>query len=200
MKRKYLSTMTTRPYLYNESKFVAECLVNGMAEDVIKEKVVNDNVFKLASRDRRERFYSEIIKRLDLLDSELLHHFVYQDKQTSKLILLLALLKRDRLFYEWMREVVWDKYLIMEQSINYNDILGFMERKKEQDDTISKWKDTTIKTLISTYQQTLVEAEVASHGDGVLLLHQPLISISVRNYLIENEEKQVVEVLLGEVL
>jgi len=91
----------------------------------MKEVVLQENLFQLASQDRAGRFYREILKRLAELDEFLLNTFVQSDTSTSKAILLYALLKKDRLFYEWMREVVWDKLLIIDWYLNKKRQLFF---------------------------------------------------------------------------
>lgn len=198
MNKKYATILNTRPFLYKESKTVAEWKLNELSDEEIKEKIIEDNSFQLNSIDRRKRFYSEINKRLSFLDDYLLEQLVQKDTQTSKVLLLLAIIKRDRLFYEWMREVVWDKWLILDYQVSRSETAAFINRKAEQDETISKWKFKTRELLVSAYHKTLVDAEMAVPDENKINLHKIFIDSSVRNYLIENEETHYVEVLLGE--
>lgn len=198
--RKYLTTLTTRPFLYAETKRVAELLDRGMDSKKIVETVLEENLFQLASKDRAERFCSEILKRLNLLDDYLFRHFLKADTQTSKAILLYALLKRDRLFSEWMREVVWDKFLIMDWIYRKQETKSFINRKSEQDETINSWIETTKNTLMSVYHQILVEVGMASPNGEELYLQPLIINPEVSKYLVENKDKRTVEVMLGEVI
>lgn len=198
--RKYLTTLTTRPFLYAETKRVAELLDRGMDSKEIVETVLEENIFQLASKDRAERFCSEILKRLNLLDDYLFRHFLKADTQTSKAILLYALLKRDRLFSEWMREVVWDKFLIMDWIYRKQETKSFINRKSEQDETINSWIETTKNTLMSVYHQILVEVGMASPNGEELYLQPLIINPEVSKYLVENKDKRTVEVMLGEVI
>ncbi len=198
--RKYLTTLTTRPFLYAETKRVAELLDRGMDSKEIVETVLEENLFQLASKDRAERFCSEILKRLNLLDDYLFRYFLKADTQTSKAILLYALLKRDRLFSEWMREVVWDKFLIMDWIYQKQETKSFITRKSEQDETIKNWIETTKKTLMSVYHQILVEVGMATSTGEELYLQPLIINPEIRTYLINHKEKRIVEVMLGEVI
>lgn len=198
--KKYLTTLMTRPFLYKETKEIATLMNEGNSIEEMKKMVLQENIFQLASKDRAERFYKEILKRLAELDEFLLNAFIHSDTPTSKAILFYALLKKDHLFYEWMREVVWDKLLIMELHVNKKETIIFFENKAEQDELIRHWKQVTKRRLINAYHQVLVDAEFAV-GDGEALQLQPLIiSPNIRNYLIEHKEKNIVEVLLGESL
>ena len=104
--KKYLTTLNTRPFLYAESKQVAAYLHKGKTYADIAETILQENTFQLTSPDRASRFYSEIQKRLEELDIYLFNQFLATDIETSKAILFYALLKKDQLLYEWMREVV----------------------------------------------------------------------------------------------
>lgn len=199
MNKKYATILNTRPFLYKETKLMAKWESDNLSNEEMKEKVVEDNAFQLNSVDRRARFYGEITRRLSFLDNYLLEQLLERDTQTSKALLLLAILKRDRLFYEWMREVVWDKWLILDNELSRSETAAFFNRKAEQNETVAKWKQNTRDRLVNAYHQTLVDAEFAHTQSDTLILQQIFIDSTVRNYLIENEEKQYVEVLLGEV-
>ncbi|HAJ70157.1 MAG: DUF1819 family protein [Alkalibacterium gilvum] len=200
MTKKYLTTLNTRPFLYRETKLIAELIDQGMSDEEIKEKVIDENIFQVKSVDRRKRFYSEIKKRLDELDEYLLEKLLNSDTSTSKAISLYAIIKKDTLFYEWMREVVWDKILTLDYNLTKYDTEKFFLNKEEQSKQIASWKRITKEYLIDAYHQTLVEAELAVRKDSDLLLHLPIISSQVEQYLRSEKEKHIVEVLLGEVI
>lgn len=198
--KKYATTLNTRPFLYKETKKIAELINENKSVEEIEKMVLQDNLFQLASKDRAGRFLREILKRLKEIDGFLMGQFIQSDTSTSKAILLYALLKEDQLFYEWMREVVWDKLLIIEWYLTQKETMIFFEKKAEQNEVIRSWKADTKKRLISAYHKTLIDAEFAVASDEGLQLQPIIISSDVRNYLIENKEKNIVEILLGESL
>lgn len=200
MTKKYLTTLNTRPFLYRETKLIAELIDQGMSDEDIKEKVVEDNIFQLTSKDRRISFLSEIRKRLHNLDDFLLEKFLISDSSTSKAILLYAVLKKDTLFYEWMREVVWDRWLTLDDEVAKLDTTSFIENKVEQNETVAKWKILTRERLVNAYHQALVDAEYANYSETKIILQRPIISSQVEQYLRSEKEKHIVEVLLGEVI
>ncbi|GEK91230.1 DUF1819 family protein [Alkalibacterium kapii] len=200
MTKKYLTTLNTRPFLYRETKLIAELMDQGMSDEDIKEKVIGDNLFQLTSKDRRTSFLSEIRKRLNNLDDFLLDRFLVSDTSTCKAILLYAILKKDSLFYEWMREVVWDKWLTLDDEVTKLDTTSFIENKVEQNETVAKWKILTRERLVNAYHQVLVDAEYANYSETKIILQRPIISSQVEQYLKSEKEKHIVEVLLGEVI
>lgn len=198
--KKYLTTLSTRPFLYNETKEVAELIVQGIDMEEIKEMVLQENIFQLASNHRAVSFFNEILKRLNELDEYLMTQFIESDTSTSKAILLYALLKKDQLFYEWMREVVWDKLIISDWHLTVKETVTFFETKAEQNEVVKGWGENTKKRLASAYHKTLVDAEFARFSDDGLQLQALIVHTDVRQYLKENKEKNTVEILLGESL
>ncbi|SFH52716.1 DUF1819 family protein [Pisciglobus halotolerans] len=197
MTKKYVTVLNTRPFLFRETKIIADLMAKGLSKEEIKKKVIEENIFQLSNTDRARRFYSEINKRLTQLDDFLLEKLVSTDSSTAKGILLYALLKRDQLFYEWMREVVFDKYLILAGKVLKKETLYFIESKSEQSETVRNWHPETKKKLISAYHHVLCEAGMARENKEELILYRILLDSSVKNYLIEQKEKAIVEVLIG---
>lgn len=200
MTKKYTTTLNTRPFLYQETKMIAELIDQGLDDESIKEIVINENIFQLNNESRRLNFLNVIKKRLAAMDAYLLDKFITVDSTTSKVILLYAILKKDDLFYEWMREVVWDKWLTLDTEVTKINTTSFIEKKVEQNDTVAKWKIQTRDRLANAYHQTLVDAEYAGYSDAKIILQRPIISSQVEQYLKSEKEKNIVEVLLGEVI
>lgn len=200
MSGKYFTTLNTRPLMYYETKVIAALLISGFSEKEIKKKVLEDNILQLSSLDRRGRFYSEILKRLSYLDDYLLGQFDESDPLTAKALLMYTILKKDQLFYEWMKEVVFDKFLIMETTLSKKETDYFFELKSEQSDTVKKWENGTKIRLRDAYHQVLNDIGMLVEIEDNDYLQPIIIDQLVRDYLVENKEKQVIEVMLGESL
>lgn len=198
--KKYLTTLNTRPFLYTESKQVAVFLHQGKTYDEIAETIVQENVFQLTSEDRASRFYSEIQKRLEELDIYLFNQFLATDIQTSKAILFYALLKKDQLLYEWMREVVWDKFLVLDWQLSRAETELFFEQKSMENPTIANWTLETKSLLMDSYHRLLHEVGMAYTEKDEIQLQRLAVNYDIRNYLIERKETAIVEVVLGELI
>lgn len=198
--KKYLTTLNTRPFLYAESKQVAAFLHQGKTYDEIAETIVQENSFQLASEDRSSRFYSEIQKRLEELDIYLFNQFLATDIPTSKAILFYALLKKDQLLYEWMREVVWDKFLVLDWQLSREETEAFFEQKSMENPTVRQWTPETKSLLMDSYHRLLHEVGMAYTEEDNIRLQRLAVNYDIRNYLIERKETDIVEVVLGELI
>lgn len=200
LSQKYLTTLNTRPFMYHETKKIANLLRKGLSEIDIKKEVIDNNILQVPSTSRAGNFCSEILKRLSYLDNYLLEQFDETDLLTARAILLYTLLRKDQLFFEWVKEIIFDKFLIMERTISKQETDYFFELKSEQSDTVKNWTMQTKRRLRDAYHQVLKDAGMLVEMEDSYYLQPLIVNQQVRNYLIKYKEKQVIEVMLGESL
>src|SRR6476659_9304869 len=108
----YKSTIKSRPFLYKETKKAAILIKQGVNLDKIKNKSVEDNIFQLESETRKKEVASIIVARLKDLDEFIIDKISEGNVETSKILVLYAIIKTDRLFFEFMNEVYKEKLLL----------------------------------------------------------------------------------------
>ena len=198
MNNSYTTTLNTRPFLYQETRQVVELLIKGMTKEEVLTTVLEDNLFLLKSEDRIKTFANEILKRVSQLDPFLQQAFLESDSQTAKAILLYAILKKDRLFYEWMREVVRDKFLVLDPILTKKETILFLDRKGEQSEKVRNWTDATKSRLSNAYHQAIEDAGLLQRSNNEERLHHLMIAPNVLTYLKAEKEQHIIDVLLGE--
>ncbi|WP_368645910.1 DUF1819 family protein [Alkalibacterium putridalgicola] len=196
----YLTILNTRGFLYEETRIVAELLHEGKTYETILKILLEENRFQLNSQDRTVRFFNEIQKRLEEMDVYLFNQFLVTDTDTSKAILFYALLKKDRLLFEWMREVVWDKFLVLDWHLSKNETSTFIETKAKENQTVAQWTTDTKQLLGEAYHRVLNTVGMGKTDGDDIQLQRLNITPHIRQYLIERKEKEVVEVVLGELV
>ena len=93
----YKSTIKSRPLLYLETKKVSSLLYQGLKEFEVKEKQLWKISFKLIQNQEKE-IASSVLARLKILDEYLIREIGHGDIESSKAIVLYAIMKTDRLF------------------------------------------------------------------------------------------------------
>lgn len=96
-------------------------MLDNMDRAEVYKECYNNNYIEIDSPERRREIINIIYERLLSLDSFLLRQFYEGDLVTSKFILVYAISKSDRLFFEFLFEVYreafdWKKkaiYLLM---------------------------------------------------------------------------------------
>lgn len=125
----YSAKLTGEPFLYNETKIIGECLLNGEEEQELKKRNIEENLIKLKKIGSVKRTNAPIFRRLNVMDKEMLKEFIYSDITTSKCILLYAIMKTDRLVRDFVIEVYKDKLYMRKDYIEKFDIDNWYEEK-----------------------------------------------------------------------
>ena len=151
----YSAKLTAEPFLYNETKIIAQYLLKGISVEELKRKNIDENLIKYKSPKSIVRVNSPIFRRLGVMDSEMLDDFVHADIETSKYILLYTIMKTDRLVRDFVVEVYKDKLFMRKDYIEKFDIDNWYEEKcilsknlKERaESTATKLKQVIMKIL-----------------------------------------------------
>lgn len=125
----YSAKLTAEPFLYNETKIIAEYLLQGFKPEELKRKNIEENLIQHKKVGSIKRTNSPIFRRLAVMNNEMLDEFVHSDIETSKYILLYAIMKTDKLVRDFVIEVYKDKLMMKEEYIEKFDIDNWYEEK-----------------------------------------------------------------------
>ena len=192
---KYTASLTGEPFLYFEMREVAALILDGLTEEEVKEKVYSENLFQYKTRGRIHKRLAEVKKRRDLLDDFLLGLLVESSSETGKIITLFTIYKSNRLFKEFMEEVVREKLFIGRSVLENNDFRLFFQRKAEQNDTVSGWKDSTLNKLKDVIKNILYETGLLTRDKE---FQRQIIHPDLRNYLSDMREDCFLACIEGE--
>lgn len=158
MEPKYFANLTGEPYLYFELKQVATLTLAGLSPVEIRAKIKDENLFQLATNKSIDKLLSASLKRVAVLDEIVLNLLVHGSLHTSKLVALIAIMKTNRLFLEFMEEVYLEKVQLGEQELEPRDFRIFFNNKAEHSPRVAGWRESTIRKLSQVYSKILFEA------------------------------------------
>lgn len=194
----YRSTIKARSFLYLELKKAASLYLQGFTLDHIRQKALNENIFLLNSENRIKEIASTVSERLGaIMDEVLLKKLSKGNLEASKQIALYAILKTDRLFFEFMQEVYRDKYLIRDYLITDKDFAIFFQRKAEQSQKVAEWKDYTFYKLKQVYKRILTEAGFVKKNKKDVEITRPLMEQELIEHLNEKGDGIYLQAMLG---
>ena len=99
-------------------------------------------------------------KRLNALDNEeLIRELASAPVSVAKQINLYAIMKYNRLVWEFMIQVIGEKYRNQDFAFSRKDINSFLTRLQAQDDSIASWSEGTINKIKSVLVRMLIETE-----------------------------------------
>ncbi|OOE12498.1 DUF1819 family protein [Fictibacillus arsenicus] len=154
----YSATLTGASFLLYELKQVLKLKRQGLIDNEIKKKVIEDNVFEYQVTSSLKRIVPSVIRRAGVLDALLEDLILNSHLEVGKLINLYAIMKTDKLFFEFMNEVIKEKLDDNNYLLEKKDLNIFFITKAEQNEKMSKWTDLTINKLKQVYIKLLFEA------------------------------------------
>lgn len=195
---KYSAGMVSKSFWYLESKKTAKLMLDGLDQKEIVDLAIKDNLFQVMSDYRTKRMANAIYTRLNSLPNPILEAIVNSDIVTSKILVLISIMKTDRLFFEFMHEVFRYKIIIGDYSLQERDINIFFDEKKAQSEIVDNWVEQTIKRLISAYILLISEAGVLRIKNSKKEIITPLLDYRVKKLLLDNEMAPYVYAVTGE--
>lgn len=194
----YKSTIKSRPYLYKETKKSSALINSGLKISELKAKAIEENIFQVESEARMKELASIITVRLNVLDAYLIDKITSSGVETSKLIVLFAILKTDRLLFEFMNEVFKEKLLLRDLFIRDKDFNSFFQSKKEQSEKVASWVEITFKKLKQVYIRTLFECGLIENQKGDRRIRIPILETEVKDYLNKTVDKIYINAIIGD--
>lgn len=189
MINKKYTTYTADQFLFFELKEILKLKQKGLEDKAIREKVKSENLFQYTSASSVARVLPPVIKRANILDEKLINMVLEEDSHTGKIINLYAMMKINRLFFEFIDEVVKVKYKYGQLYIEKKDINEFFNSKIEQSDDISSWSESSIKKMKQVTMKSLYECGMVENirtGD----MRRINISQKLKDHLINIGEKE----------
>lgn len=174
-KLKYTSSIKDMPFMFLEMKRTALLLCDGKSGDEIVKMSMEQNIYQLEKDKRRRDVPLRMLKRLSSIEQPLVEIIAHGHDIEAKLTAFLALMKSDRLLFEYMREVYADKFSVGQEEIHDKDFLEFIDRKAQNDDTVAKWTSNSLTAIRIKIKSVICDAGLGKRAGDVLLIQRPIV-------------------------
>lgn len=156
----YNGGLTREQFLFYEIRTVASLLTQGLSRKEILSTVLADNLFQFPTERMVSSILTTCFKRIDALDSEtLVFELANAPADVAKQINLYAMMKYNRIVWDFMTTVIAEKYRTQEFEFSKKDLNLFFFQLQEQNDAIASWSESTISKIKQVLTKTLVECE-----------------------------------------
>ncbi len=193
----YSAGLMSQSFWFIEIKKIIKLISDGKSEDEIKKMCIEENLFGAAKEYRAKRMYGYIWNRTKRLDKTLMELFLNSDLATQKIINLLAIIRSDRLFFEFVFEVYREKNIIGTQVLEDTDANIFFKNKEIQNEDIAAWKDTTKRKLRQVYFNYLIDANLLTVVDKKRTITPPILDIALERYLEACGDSAIIKAITG---
>lgn len=193
----YSAGLISQSFWFIEMKKIIKLIADGKTEDEIKKICIEENLFGAAKEYRAKRIYGYIWKRVKQLDKEMIDLFINSDLATQKLINLVAILKNDRLFFEFLFEIYREKSILGIPAIEDSDVNIFFKDKEIQSEDIRSWTEATKKKLRQTYLNFMVDANLLTVVGKEKTITPPILDIALERYLEATGNGSIIKAITG---
>jgi hypothetical protein len=156
----YRATLTGASFLFFEFKQVLSLSAEGLTDSEIREKVLSENLFQYKVNDSLKRSLPSLFRRTHVLDDVLKMMVLQESVETGRMINLYAIMKTDPLFFDFMNEVIREKFEQNDYFLDKKDINLYFTSKIEQGTAIAEWKEQTVKKMKQVIMRILAEAGI----------------------------------------
>lgn len=192
----YSSAIKDLPFLYLETRKTALLLKDGKQPEEIVELSVSENIYQLEKEKRRKELPQKVLKRLESINSDLMGVIAYGNDNDARLVTLLAILKTDRLFFEFMDEIYLEKYTARQLKITDSDFTFFFNNKIAQSDRVAGWQQTNLEKVKKTYIKILIEAGLVKKTSDVAEIVKPVCSKDTLTLLLNEDDEKYANAML----
>lgn len=187
----YNGSLTREQFLFYEVRITARLLLTGLSDEEIIKQIMDENLFQYPTEKSIRNLAGVCLKRLHALNDEtLVQAIATQSSETAKQICLYAMMKQNRLVWDFMVTVIGEKYRMKDTSFSRVDLNAFFIRLQEQDDKVAAWSEATIKKIMSVLVGTLIETGYLDNNRAKRI--NPVLIDSILENGIRNNGDEVV--------
>ena len=139
----YNAGLTAEPFLFNETRIIGKYLLEGYEVKELRKKNIDENLIQYKTKSSISRVNKPIFNRLAIFNNNQLNYFVNGDLDQSKILLVYAIMKTDRLVYEFIREIYYDKLVINEKTIEGFEIGRWFDSKISNSKFLAERSEST---------------------------------------------------------
>lgn len=186
----YSGALTAEQFLFYEIRIASRFYLDGVSLEEAAAEIQEQNLFQYPTEREVKRMTRACYKRLEALDNpELIRELSSAPAEIAKQINLYAMMRYNLLVWDFMVQLIGEKYKTRDMSLTPKDVNGFFARMQAQSDQISGWSDKTIKKIRGVLLRALAET---GYIDTVraTVLNPVLISQELEAGIRENGDSQ----------
>lgn len=163
-------SLTREHFLFHEMRTVAKLMIQNLTEEEIINKIIEENLFQYPTEKSLKTIARSCLRRLNSMgDFSLVKAIAIEPSNVSKQICLYAMMKHNRLVWDFMLTVIAEKYRTQDFSFANKDLNMFFIRLQEQDEGVASWSSATIDKIKSVLKKVLVENEYLDNSKSQIL-------------------------------
>ncbi len=167
----YRGTITREQFRLREARIVARLrLDEGLTLDEVVARATGENLFQYPTERECASIARASWRRLDALSDDGLRDVVAHGlPEQAAQAHLYALMRDNRLVWDFMTQLVADKYRTLDYSLTTQETMAFINDLAQTSETVASWTDATRKRVRAALTQCLTAGGLQRLRDPELL-------------------------------
>lgn len=160
IKKHYSGGLTREQFLFYEIRTIASLLCAGNDRKEIYAKVAQENLFQYPTERMIRSMTNACFKRIDALKSKTSVDFLANaPTSAAKQINLYAIMRENGIVYDFMIDVIGEKYRTQQMDFSHKDINCYFDALQEYYPASADWSESTRAKIRQVLTKFLAECE-----------------------------------------
>ena len=183
---KYSFSFTGASALITETLVIAEEYHKLNDWDAVRISLLVNNHLNKIKQGTFKREFSEIKKRLSLLNADQIQLMIHGSNDDAKSVILLSIVKEYPYIYDFIVEVLLNKYLLFDRNLLESDYTRFINSKSLQHAELERVSEITYKKVKQVVFKLLEQVGLITNiKNGIIL--KPILSKQVVKVILEDD-------------
>jgi hypothetical protein len=184
----YRMSFTTGGLFHHESVQLAQLFLDLGDWNLVRNKVIAENVLQTRTLSTLKRVCREVVSRLQMLSSIELEFFVEASHQEQAYLLWLAICRQYRFIADFAVEVLQERYISLKADLTYDDFDSFFNRKSEWHLELEKITPATRGKLRQVLFKILREADLITTSNTI---HAAMLSPALVQLIHQGDSREI---------
>lgn len=194
---KFTANLTGEPFLFNETRSLANSLVSGEDINSLKKRNLKDNLIMHKKQASLKRVTPPIFRRLSVISPAAMKILSNGDLESAKLILLVSIAKTDRLVGDFLNDVYSEKIALKASKITKSDIERYFESIYQEEPFLRDRTEQTKAKLKQQLMKIISEAGLVKKIGSDFEVTRPSLTNKLSNQLIADGDARYIKILGG---
>lgn len=154
---KYKGALTREQFLFKEMRITAIVLSEIEDDDAVFQKIVEENLYQYPTEKTIKSIAKACMRRLRLLSDKLIDIVAYGSVYDAKQICLYAIMKDNKLVWDFMINFIGEKYRTQDFNFSTKDMNVFFTNLQDKNEVVASWSDATIYKIKTVLKNILIE-------------------------------------------
>ncbi len=165
--KRYSMSFTTGSLFHRESVKLAVLFLEFNNWNIVRDKVLSNNILQARTLNTSKRVCREIISRLKTLDLRELDLLVHGNAQEQGYLLWIAVCRRYKFIADFAVEVLRERYISLKTDLHYEDFDSFFNKKSEWHPELDEIRPATRNKLRQVLFKILREVDLLTANNTI---------------------------------